>query len=358
MKVESVGPVGGKSVQEQEQEFENQRQAELEAQAKAEAEAKKGEQPEIELDDEKVVGYFKSKYGREVSSINELLTPKQVEEVKLPDAVAGFAKYHKETNRGIEDYIRLNRDLSGIDELSLIKEYRREQDPEATDEEIEFEINEEFGIDSDLDEEDQEYKKVLLKRKKEARQAKKFLEDQKEKYYKPAESAGSIPEEDLEDYKAYKQYIESSKGDQETAQRKAEVFRNETDKVFSEGFEGFKFKINDKVISFKPGDAKELKSLQSSPSNFIKKYLDEDGVIKDAEGYHRDLAFAMNSEQAAKFFYEKGAADRAESDDKKSKNIRMVPNNSGFGSVGLKDAEVVSVSSPSRSSLKIKSRKN
>ena len=38
--------------------------------------------------------------------------------------------------------------------------------------------------------------------------------------------------------------------------------------------------------------------------NFVKKFID--GVINNAEGYHRSLAIAMNPEKFAKFFYEQG----------------------------------------------------
>ena len=356
MEVKSVSAPESKSIQEQEQEFEAQR-AEKEAQEAAAREVEAAKEKEVELDDTQVLGYFKNKYGKEVSSIDELFKAPEVKEQELPEAVAGFAKFHKETKRGISDYMKFTRNVDDMDELDLIKEFRRGKDPDATDEEIEFEIREEFELPKDLDEEDQEYKRILLKRKKEARQAKKFIEEQKEKYYKPVESAGSIPAEEQEDYKAYKQYIESSKSEEEANNRKAQVFREKTDKVFSEGFNGFNVKFDDKSIVFKPGDAEELKNLQSSPANFIKQHLDEDGTIKDAEAYHLALAMGMNPVKAAKFFYEKGQADARESDNKKMKNVRLVPNNSGFSGSGLKTGEVTAVSTPSRGgSLKIKSR--
>jgi hypothetical protein len=365
MEVKSVGSPGQKSVQEIDQEFEDQKQAteateaaEAAAAAAAAAEAAAAdEESETELNDDQVVNYFKKKHGRELTSIDELLKTPESKESDLPEAVASFAKFHKETNRGIEDYLRLNRDLDKVDEMTLIREHRRSLDPDLTDEEIDFEIDQEFGIDSDLDAEDPEHKRILLKIKKEARQAKKLMETQKEEYYKPIESTGGVPKEELEGYNAYKQKRDASKGDKELADRKTSVFVSETDKVFSEGFQGFEMKIDDKVMMFKPGDANELKSLQSSPSNFINKYLDEDGVIKDAAGYHRALAFAMNDEKAAKFFYEKGAADATESGNKKLKNVNYSAINKSFGGVGNKVSSVVSVSPKSSNSLKIKSNK-
>jgi len=51
--------------------------------------------------------------------------------------------------------------------------------------------------------------------------------------------------------------------------------------------------------------------------------LDEQGLIKDAAGYHRSLAIAMNPEKFAKFFYEQGQADATDSELRKIKNINM-----------------------------------
>jgi len=93
--------------------------------------------------------------------------------------------------------------------------------------------------------------------------------------------------------------------------------------VFSQEFKGFEFNIDDKKVVFSPGDATELKKLQSTPTNFINKYLDESGMVSDAAGYHRALAIAMNPEKFAKFFYEQGQADATDDVTKKIKNVNM-----------------------------------
>ena len=70
----------------------------------------------------------------------------------------------------------------------------------------------------------------------------------------------------------------------------------------------------------------ELKKAQATPNNFINKFLDEQGLIKDAAGYHRSLAVAMNPERFAKFFYEQGQADAIDGTMKGIKNIQMSEN--------------------------------
>ncbi len=87
------------------------------------------------------------------------------------------------------------------------------------------------------------------------------------------------------------------------------------------GFKGFEFNVNNKKLVFNPGEAAELKRLHSNPASFIGKFLDESGMIKDAAGYHKALAVAMNPERFAKYFYEQGAADAADDFMRKTKNI-------------------------------------
>ena len=66
--------------------------------------------------------------------------------------------------------------------------------------------------------------------------------------------------------------------------------------------------------------ASELKKAQDSPLNFINKYLDSRGFIKDAEGYHKSLAVAMNPEKFAQFFYEQGKSQATDDVIRKTKN--------------------------------------
>ena len=57
--------------------------------------------------------------------------------------------------------------------------------------------------------------------------------------------------------------------------------------------------------------------------NFINKHLDENGLLKDANAYHKALNAAMNPDALFKFAYEKGAADAITKDAKEAKNVDM-----------------------------------
>ena len=75
--------------------------------------------------------------------------------------------------------------------------------------------------------------------------------------------------------------------------------------------------------------------------------MDDSGMIKDAKGYHRSLAIAMNPDKFAQFFYDQGVANAVDDVTKKSKNINMDIRNTQQGTVknGLKIRPVGDTSS-------------
>lgn len=313
------------------------------------------EEVPYELKEEDILSYIKEKYGREVNSMEELTKIKE-EEVKeeLPEDVAAYFNYKKETGRGIDDYAKLNSDVDSIPEDRLIKEYLLSTE-EGLDEEDILDMMEDYNYDEEYDEES-DIKKIKLNKKKTVAKAKRYFNEQKEKYGVPLESSGSAISNADEGYEEYKQYIETAKTVQEENQRKSEWFTNQTDKVFSNEFKGFEFKIDDNSLTFSPGDAAELKSLQSNPQNFINKFLDEQGMVSDAAGYHKALSVAMNPDKFAKFFYEQGKSMGTEDITKKMKNINM--SERGISEVSSKGGtQVKSLGNDSGSGLRIKSRK-
>ena len=142
-------------------------------------------------------------------------------------------------------------------------------------------------------------------------------------YKEPLESSTvQRSESEQQEIEAYRQYIEQSKTYEEEVKRKREWFEKKTNEVFSD-FKGFDFNLGDTTLSYKPSNADEIKKSQLSPQNFIAKYLDDNGMMSDAAGYHRALAVAMNPEKFARFFYEQGQASATEDVTRKIKNIQM-----------------------------------
>jgi hypothetical protein len=284
--------------------------------------AEKTSEEPTELSEEDVLSYIGKRYGREINSLDELSAAREEAE-KLPEDVAAYFKYKKETGRGIEDYVRLQKDFSAMNPDTLLREYLTITEGEGLDPEDIDSLMEDFSYDEELDEESV-VKKTKLAKKKTIAKAKKFFNEQKELYKQPLESRPDANSEgDNEEIKEYRQYLESVKTQQEESEVKRNWFLKETDKVFTDDFKGFDFVLDDKTVTFSPGDSQTIKNNQQTPMNFINKYLDNKGLVNDAAGYHRALSIAMNPDKFANFFYEQGKSEATEDVIRKTKNINM-----------------------------------
>jgi len=271
----------------------------------------------------------------------------------LPEDVAAYFKYKKETGRGISDFVKLQQDYTEMNPDSLLKEYLTITEEGLDAEDIES-MMEDYSYDEDLDDESV-IKKTKIAKKKAIAKATRYFNEQQELYKQPLESIGRSNEAD-EELKSYRQYLSTAKTQQEEANRKREWFGKKSDEVFGSEFKGFKFKLNNEDIMFSPGNASELKKAQETPMNFVNKYIDSNGLLNDAEGYHRSLAIAMNPDKFAQFFFEQGKSKATEDVIRKTKNINMserkAPEVSTKGGMQVK-----SISEPSGNRLRIKSVK-
>jgi len=313
------------------------------------------EQPPVsqELAEDEVLSYIGKRYGKQIDSIDELIS-KREEAEELPSDVAAYLKYKKETGRGFDDYAKLQKDYTDLSPDALLREYYSITEEGLDSEDISALI-EEFDYDEETHE-PAEIKKLKLAKKKEIAKAKRFLKQQQEQYKQPLESRESSATANNEELIEYRQYLETAKSQQEDANLKREWFVKKSDEVFSSEFKGFKFNIGDNDIVYAPGSASELKKAQETPLNFVNKYLDSNGYIKDAEGYHKALAIAMNPEKFAQFFYEQGKSQATDDVIRKTKNVDMTERSAPEVSV-KSGFQVKSVSQPSSKGLRIKSIK-
>ena len=302
IKVRDLGEVEAKSTQQIEQELLDKHEAEVSDETAPEPESEP-EAPALSEDD--VRSFLSNRYGREIGSLDELAEVRETAP-DLPEDVAAYYKYKQETGRGLEDFMKVNQNLDEADGDGLLKEYLLQTEDGLDAEDVEM-MMEDYKFDEDLDDE-ADIKKAKLAKKKAVAKAKEFFEEQKEKYQAPLESRGAGSLEDSEEYQEYKQYVEQAKTYQEEQKRRKEWFDDKTNEVFSEQFKGFEFNLNDKSYVYSPGDRGELKKLQQTPEAWLNKYLDDKGLVKDAKGYHKSLAVAMNPEKFAEFFYEQGKA--------------------------------------------------
>jgi len=306
-----------------------------------------------ELTEEDVLKFIGNRYGKEFKSIDEL--NQQREEEPLPEDVSKYLQYKKDTGRGFDDFAKLQKNYDEMEPDNLLREYLSATEKGLDAEDIE-DLMEDYHYDEDIDDE-KSIKKIKLAKKKTIAKAKDFFEKQQELYKVPLESSGnSNPEAESEDYKAYKQYIAEAKTVEERNSRAREVYLQKTNNVFTE-FKGFEFTLDDNKVYFSPGDSNELLKSHSNPANFIKKYQEEDGSLKNAEGYHRSLAMAMHPEKFAKFFYEQGKSAAADEQMRKLKNVNMTTRTAPEVGSTKSGMQIKSINTDHGRGLKIRSNK-
>ena len=124
IKVREVSEVESKSTQQVEQELLEKHEAEQQADEQPVAEEATAEEPADEpgLSEDDVRSFLSERYGREITSLDELNEARETAP-ELPEDVAAYYKYKQETGRGLEDFIKVNRNLDEADGDSLLKEY-------------------------------------------------------------------------------------------------------------------------------------------------------------------------------------------------------------------------------------------
>jgi len=328
LKVREVGKVEESAAQveekllkenEEKQTIQEEKSVEAATEPQQEAEAVPTEQKSLEEKD--VLEYIRNRYDKPIESFDDLMA-KREEKEELPEDVAAYFKYKKETGRGINDYVKLNRDFDEMNPDVLLTEYFLDSETAIDEEDVEA-LMDDYTFDADIDDE-KTIKKIKLAKKRKIVEARKYFNEQKDKYKQPLESSKEVLSNDAQqELDQYRQYVDDAKTQAEQQKRKADWFAQKTEEVFSNEFKGFEFKVGENSVMYNPGEATELKKSQGNIMNFVQKYLGEDGLMKDAPGYHKALSLAMNPEKFAQFFYEQGKTEAIESDARKTKNINM-----------------------------------
>ena len=260
----------------------------------------------------------------------EIEEPVALEEEKIPDVegkvlpenIDKLVKFMEDTGGSVEDYVSLNRDVSKMDNVTLLREFYKNSKPHLDADDVEFLLNKNFAYDGEADD-PQEIKAKQLAFKEELFNAQNHFNSSKEKYYADLKlrKQNDIPPEQreaIEHYDSYKQ----QKAESEV---KIERFKQQTDKVFNKDFKGFDFKVGENKYRYKVENPQKVKEFQYSINNWIESHIDKKGNVIDAAGYHKSMFAARNADKIAGHFYEQGRADAIRESAKKAKNINMDP---------------------------------
>jgi len=284
--------------------------------------------------------------------VKEAIRDEKVLGKALPENIEKLVTFMEETGGTIEDYTRLNADYSSVDENTLLKEYYRKSKPHLNNEEIDFIMEESFHFDTDLDEE-RDVKKKKLAKKEEVAKAKNFLEETKKKYYDEIKLRPGVTQDQQKAMDFFNRYNEQQK----QAEQQHDVFQKNTKELFNQDFEGFDIKVGEKRFKYNIKDVDKVAENQSNINNLVKKFLDKDGNVNDAAGYHKAIYAADNVDRIATHFYEQGKADAVKDVVNKSKNLSPIKARSQQGDVFINGLKVKAISGADSSKLKIKTRK-
>ena len=336
-----------------------------------EVEAEVPQQPEPVQTNEPVQEELESEFLQEITDEEVVEQVEELEEqveqaiveqsagVELPENIQKVVNFINETGGSLEDYVKLNVDYNSLDEDQLLKEYYQTSKPHLDGDEVAFLLDENFAFDEDIDD-DRDVIKKKIARKEELSKAKTYLDNLKSTYYEEIKGGSKLAPEQKKAVEFFNRYTKENELATQTAEKQTNAFLDKTGKLFNENFKGFDYSVGDKKYRFKVKDAETVKNNQSDINNFIKKFLNEDGVMSDAQGYHKSLFTAMNADSVAQHFYEQGKSDAMKESVSNSKNIKMgargvhenVKPNDGGWSVRSVD------SGSSDSKLKIKSFKH
>ena len=179
----------------------------------------------LETNEDAALKFLSKKTGRDIESFDDLtkVEVKEIEkEPELPEDVKAFWDYKQETGRGLNDWLKANKDWKNESEESVVMEHIRQTEGLEGDELRDyFDLN--FKPDEDASEREQKLAKIEMKKR--YNQALKDFEKQKEQFKMPT------------DEKANQRQAEGqSKEDAERFKKNMQEALNEVDKVNIDDF--------------------------------------------------------------------------------------------------------------------------
>ena len=321
------------------------------------------EQPQVELQEmgsgnegtiENVIQEIsEQEIAQEVKEATEELNQHVQEQAttgrKLPENIEKLVNFMEETGGTVEDYVRLNADYSNADSDTLLKEYYKKTRPHLDSDEIDFLIEDNFEYDEEIDDE-RDVRKKRLAFKEEVAKAKTYLENVKSKYYDEIKLRPGITQEQQKAMDFFNRYNK----DQQNAEAQHSRFKTDTKALFSQDFKGFDFNLGEKSFRYGVSNPEAVAEKQSNITNLVKKFLNDDGSVRDVKGYHKAMFAAENADTIAKHFYEQGKADAIKDVVAKSNNISTEPRFSSPGEGFINGFKVKAINGVDTTKLKIK----
>ena len=130
-------------------------------------------------------------------------------QIKLPGNVEKLVEFMNDTGGTLEDYVKLNKDYSEMDNQEALYEYYKRTKPHLSADEINFLMEDQFNYDEEVDDE-KDIKRKKLALKEQVANAKAYLDGQKSKYYDEVKAGSRLTPEAQEALEFYNRYNKES----------------------------------------------------------------------------------------------------------------------------------------------------
>ena len=108
-------------------------------------------EPQPEFNEESTFKYLSEKLGKDIKSLDDLKQPQAESELDQDPYLKGLADWRKKTGRGLEDYLKYQKDYSDVSDLQVVREFLQHEYPTFTKEEVEAELLTYSPDDMDMD---------------------------------------------------------------------------------------------------------------------------------------------------------------------------------------------------------------
>jgi hypothetical protein len=329
---------------------------------------------EVDISDEQVINYFKLKHSKEIESIddlfknenitltddnvlsylnsksedskfdnlNEILKPREPKNEELPQHIQGYLEFYNKTGGNFENYTKLNKDYTDKED-ELLNDYYKTLYPNLTKDERSYKMRELYVNEDDYESETELSRAKMeagIKRKEEIYKAKNHIEQQRRLYYKEMQAKELLTNEDKDVLAAFKNIKEKQAANDKARKKIDDAFVKKSQELLNTEFKGFKLKVGDNDFNVN-AKSDEVWEQNSNPYNFLSKYIDDKGFVKDVEGYHKALFIANNPDVVMNYMYEQGKADAIEGKSRKKETpaISAKPKSTTFGSMKMRIIE-------------------
>ena len=157
-------------------------------------------QKEVVVQDEatSVIEEVTEEEQKEIEQVKEEVV-KAVEKAEatgteLPENIQKLVDFMEDTGGDLEDYVKLNKDISKLNDNDVLYEYYKQTKSHLTNDEINFLMEDQFSYDEEVDDE-RDIKRKKLALKEQVASARSHLDGQKSKYYEEIKAGSKLTPE-------------------------------------------------------------------------------------------------------------------------------------------------------------------